>query len=314
VGLEKMTRANLTLRRIGAPALVDYCEQMRYRVLARARLVAEQTARREAQQVARIKSNFISMMSHELRTPLNSIIGFSEILAQPSTFVNDSDRVNYAQLINTSGKHLTSVVNGILEMSKIQSGTYEVELADCNLIDIVTEVVTTMEVVAHKAGVSLTANWRDAEVPARVDDTRLVQSVRNVVENAIKFTRRGGTVTVDCRAGERGGAAITVTDTGVGMSEDELARAMIPFGHGGQGLDGESGGTGLSLCIARELTQLQKGRLLIQSTKGKGTVVTFAFGVRGEKSDAVADSSDASEPAGRVMLSLRKAVSSHVGH
>jgi len=308
-----MTRANRSLRRIGAPALIDYCEQMRYRVLSRARLVAEQTARREAQQIARIKSNFISMMSHQLRTPLNSIIGFSEILAQPLTFVNDSDRVNYAQLINTSGKHLTSIVNGILEMSKIQSGTYEVALADCNLIDIVNEVVMTMQVIAHKAGVSLVASWRDAEVPARVDDTRLLQSVRSIVDNAIKFTPRNGTVTVDCRAGERGGAAITVTDTGVGMTEDELARAMTPFGQAGQGLDGEPGGTGLGLCIARELTQLQNGRLSVLSTKGKGTVVTFAFGVRGEESDAAVASYE-SEPAGRVMLSLRKAVSSHVGH
>ena len=266
-----------SLRQRGAPALVDYCEQMRYRVLARARFVAEQTARREAQKTAQVKSDFISMMSHELRTPLNSIIGFSEILAQPSTFVTDSDRVNYAQLIHSSGKHLTSVVNGILEMSKIQSGTYEVTLVAANLVDILRDVVATMEIVAHKSGVSLITNWAAEEVIANVDDTRLVQSVHNILENAIKFTPRDGRVSVDCGLNQQGAAEITITDTGPGMDEEELACAMTPFGQAGQGIGGEEGGTGLGLCIAKELTQLQHGRFSIHSARGEGTTVKFTF-------------------------------------
>ncbi|NND49005.1 MAG: HAMP domain-containing histidine kinase [Rhizobiales bacterium] len=306
-------RTGRSLRQRGAPALVDYCEQMRYRVLARARLVAEQTARREAQQMAQIKSDFISMMSHELRTPLNSIIGFSEILAQPSTFVNDSDRVNYAQLINSSGKHLTSVVNGILEMSKIQSGTYQVTLAPTNLIEILSDVVATMEVVAHKSGVALETDWGTEEVVVKVDDTRLLQSVRNIVENAIKFTERGGRVTVGCHLNMQGAGVITVSDTGVGMDEAELARAMTPFGQAGQGISGDAGGSGLGLCIAKELTQLQHGRFSIRSAKGEGTTVTFTFGEPSHQMAAAGGGDEQAAGESRTQQ-LRKAVSSHVGH
>jgi signal transduction histidine kinase len=310
---DAMPRANRSYRKTGAPALKDYCEQMRFRVLARARFVAEKTARREAQQIAQLKSNFISMMSHELRTPLNSIIGFSEILARPSTFVSDCDRVNYAQLINSSGKHLTSVVNGILEMSKIQSGTYEVALVDTNLIDVVEEVVATMDVVAHKAGVRLERRWEAGRITAPVDDTRLIQSVRNIVDNAIKFTEAGGTVAVDCRRGEAATATITVADTGTGMDELELEQALTPFGQAGRSLNSDFGGTGLGLCIARELTQLQKGRFSIRSTKGKGTVVTFEFPMNHTHS-IDADRPSVPRAANGEMLTLRSAVSAHVGH
>ena len=230
-------------------------------------------ARTAAEQADAAKSRFLATMSHELRTPLNAIIGFSEMIVQEDVLMLDAARrKEYAQLINDSGQHLLSVVNGILDMSKMESGNFEISpepfapraalLNCCNLLAL----------KARENGIDLVTRAPE-DLPVITGDPRAFkQIVLNLVSNAIKFTERGGTVTVS--AGVEGSRLVLrVTDTGVGIAADDLKRIGDPFFQAGKTYQRRHEGTGLGLSIVKSLVALHGGEMTVQSKIDEGTTV-----------------------------------------
>jgi two-component system, cell cycle sensor histidine kinase PleC len=240
--------------------------------------VAEHSARIEAELASKVKSEFIANMSHELRTPLNTIIGFSKLCSEHDRRpLQDSEIVQYAQLIHDAARHLLSVINDILDISKIQSGKYTLDSREIDLNEVLGSCMNSFMLMAREAGVSLQRGG-DLEVPlVRGDAVKLRQVFTNLLSNAIKFTRAGGRVTVEAMRLPEGGVGVLVRDTGVGMTDDEIRIALTPFGQ----VDGTRSrwreGTGLGLPIAKALVELHGGRLEIRSEKAKGTEVTVVL-------------------------------------
>jgi cell cycle sensor histidine kinase DivJ len=234
-------------------------------------------ARTAAEQADASKTRFLATMSHELRTPLNAIIGFSEMIVQEDALMLDAvRRKEYAQLINDSGQHLLSVVNGILDMSKMESGNFEISpepfapgvalINCCNLLAL----------KARESGIELATRAAD-DLPVMTGDPRAFkQIVLNLVSNAIKFTERGGKVTVS--AGVEGSRLmLRVTDTGVGIAADDLKRVGDPFFQAGKTYQRRHEGTGLGLSIVKSLIGLHAGEITVQSKIDEGTTVTVAL-------------------------------------
>ena len=234
-------------------------------------------ARTAAEQADASKSRFLATMSHELRTPLNAIIGFSDMIVQEDALMLDAARrKEYAQLINDSGQHLLSVVNGILDMSKMESGSFEISpepfapraalLNCCNLLAL----------KARENGIDLLTRAPD-DLPDMTGDPRAFkQIVLNLVSNAIKFTERNGKVTVSA-AVEGSRLVLRVSDTGVGIAADDLTRIGNPFFQAGKTYQRRHEGTGLGLSIVKSLVGLHAGAMSVQSKVDEGTTVTVSL-------------------------------------
>jgi cell cycle sensor histidine kinase DivJ len=238
---------------------------------------ALELARTAAEQADASKTRFLATMSHELRTPLNAIIGFSEMIVHEEAMMLDAARrKEYAQLINDSGQHLLSVVNGILDISKMETGNFEISpepfapraalLHCCNLLAL----------KARDNGVDLITRAPE-DLPVMNGDPRAFKQIAlNLVANAIKFTERGGSVTVSA-AVEGSWLMLSVTDTGVGIAAEDLARIGDPFFQSGKTYQRKHEGTGLGLSIVKGLVGLHNGEMNVQSTVGEGTTVAVAL-------------------------------------
>ena len=231
-------------------------------------------ARAEAERANAAKSRFLATMSHELRTPLNAVIGFSEMLMNETAYRLDADRRNeYAGLIHSSGHHLLSVVNSILDMSKIETGNFEITPEPFAPANVVAACCGILALRAREAGVELD-KMVAADLPEIIADKRaLNQILLNLVSNAIRFTDRGGKVTVSARA-EAAHITFAVEDTGIGISEEDLARVGEPYFQGGRSYERRNGGTGLGFSIVKGLVELHGGDLSISSRIGEGTRVS----------------------------------------
>ncbi len=231
-------------------------------------------AHAEAERANAAKSRFLATMSHELRTPLNAIIGFSEMLMKEAVLALDAERRNeYAGLINGSGHHLLSVVNGMLDISKIETGNFEIRPEPFAPAQVVAGCCGLLELRAREAGVSLQRVGAD-DLPEMIADKRaLNQILLNLLSNAIRFSDRGGTVTISARA-EAAEITFAVEDNGVGISDEDLARVGEPYFQAGRSYDRRHGGTGLGLSIVKGLVRLHGGELRIRSRVGEGTRVT----------------------------------------
>lgn len=238
---------------------------------------ALELAHMEAERAGASKSRFLATMSHELRTPLNAIIGFSEMIVREKEMMLDAARrQEYAQLINDSGLHLLSVVNGILDMSKMESGNFEILpelfapreslIGCCNL----------MVLKARDGGIDIVTR-ASADLPQITGDPRAFkQMILNLLSNAIKFSERGGTVTVTAAVeGKR--LLVRVTDNGVGISAEDLKRIGDPFFQAGKTYQRRHEGTGLGLSIVKSLVAMHGGEMTVQSQIGEGTTVTVAL-------------------------------------
>jgi cell cycle sensor histidine kinase DivJ len=247
---------------------------------------AVEDAREEAERANAAKSRFLATMSHELRTPLNAIIGFSEMLANEEMMRLDAARRHeYALLIGESGQHLLSVVNGILDMSKIESGNFEITPEPFTPAPVIGSCCDLMALRAREAGIDLVCRV-PADMPDIVADKRAVKQILiNLLSNAIKFTQRGGKVSVTA---EVGGAHVTliVEDTGVGIGEDDLRHVGDPFFQARTAYDRPHDGTGLGLSIVKGLIELHGGELAIRSRIGSGTSVSVRLPIDCERARA----------------------------
>jgi two-component system cell cycle sensor histidine kinase PleC len=269
---------NVTIGGKANSLLSEYSTLLGDAILRHRTRVAEHSARIEAELASKVKSEFIANMSHELRTPLNTIIGFSKLFSEHNRRpLQDGEIVQYAQLIHDAARHLLSVINDILDISKIQSGKYTLDNREIDLNEVIASCANSLMLMARESGVTL-QHRAEFDVPlVRGDAVKLRQIFTNLLSNAIKFTRPGGHVTVETMRLSDGGAGALVRDTGIGMTDEEIRIAFTPFGQ----VDGTHArwreGTGLGLPIAKALVELHGGRLEIHSQKSKGTQVAVIF-------------------------------------
>ncbi|MEH2610069.1 sensor histidine kinase [Bradyrhizobium sp. AZCC 1693] len=238
---------------------------------------ALELARTAAEQADASKTRFLATMSHELRTPLNAIIGFSEMIVHEEAMMLDAARrKEYAQLINDSGQHLLSVVNGILDISKMETGNFEVSPEPFAPRTALLHCCNLLALKARDNGVDLITRAAE-DLPVMNGDPRAFKQIAlNLVANAIKFTERGGSVTVSATV-EGSRLMLCVTDTGVGIDAEDLARIGDPFFQAGKTYQRKHEGTGLGLSIVKGLVGLHNGEMNVQSTVGEGTTVTVAL-------------------------------------
>jgi PAS domain S-box-containing protein len=228
----------------------------------------------EADLANRTKSAFLANMSHELRTPLNAIIGFSEILTGQLFGKMENDRyLDYAKDINETGKHLLTVLNDLLDISRIEAGFVKL---DEGVIDIRRMLKSCARMLGDRvveAGLHLELDIPN-DLPALFgDETRLRQVLINLLINSVKFTPRGGTIHMRALMADDGGIDIEVEDTGVGISPGDLERVMEPFQQAEQALSRRYGGVGLGLSLARNLTELHGGTITLKSEQGAWTLI-----------------------------------------
>jgi two-component system, cell cycle sensor histidine kinase DivJ len=234
-------------------------------------------ARTAAEQADASKTRFLATMSHELRTPLNAIIGFSDMIVQEDALMLDAARRReYAQLINDSGQHLLSVVNGILDMSKMESGNFEISPEPFAPRAALINCCNLLALKARENSIDLVTRAPE-DLPVMTGDPRAFrQIVLNLVSNAIKFTERGGKVMVTA-AVEGPWLVLRVSDTGVGIAADDLKRVGDPFFQAGKAYQRRHEGTGLGLSIVKSLVGLHAGEITVQSRIDEGTRVTVAL-------------------------------------
>lgn len=223
------------------------------------------------------KSSFLAAMSHELRTPLNAIIGFSELMAaQMGDGGNTSRHLSYAKDIHRSGLHLLSLINDVLDLSRLDAGATELADELTSIEGILKNAVTMTAGQAQANSLTLALSIEDKLSEIQVDRRRMLQIVLNLISNAIKFTPAKGKVTVAARRANDG-IAISVTDTGIGIAAADIPRALERFGQVDSRLSRKYEGSGLGLPLAKQLIELHGGTLTLDSEPGKGTMVTVTI-------------------------------------
>jgi PAS domain S-box-containing protein len=232
------------------------------------RLRAAMTA---AEDASRAKSDFLAAMSHEIRTPLNGVLGMIEVMDRSPP---GPDQAAMLQVIRDSGEHLLSVINDILDLAKVEAGHLVLDPAPLDLSEVLARVLAVHRIKARDKGVQLDADLAGgAAVHLRLgDEQRLIQILHNLVSNAVKFTDAGW-VRVTLDASDPGRVAITVADSGIGMSPADIARAFDDFAQGQGGIARRYGGTGLGLPIVRRLARLMGGDVSLSGAEGQGLEV-----------------------------------------
>ncbi|VAW17728.1 Two-component system sensor histidine kinase [hydrothermal vent metagenome] len=247
------------------------------------------TARKLAEEASRSKSRFLASIGHELRTPLNAIVGFSEMMSSGIGGQLEPTHLEYASLIQQSGHHLLEVVNMLLDMSKLEAGKFELQLASFEPVALARPCMEIVRPVALKNNVTLVADVPET-LPAFVGDERACRQILiNLLSNAVKFSHAGGKVSL--RAKRQGQYLnMSVSDNGIGMSPEASKRVGDPFFQAHDGLSRQYEGTGLGLSIVKGLVKLHGGSLRIDSTLGEGTTVTVLLPLSGpQKSEPPAE-------------------------
>jgi two-component system cell cycle sensor histidine kinase PleC len=230
--------------------------------------------RAEAESANASKTAFLANMSHELRTPLNAILGFSEIIAHECLGPVGSPRYKeYAGDIHTSGAHLLSLINDLLDVAKIEAGRMEIEP---QIIETARTLESALKIVGTRArdrGQTLTISVEDEAEILYADERALKQIVINLVSNAVKFTQQGGSIAVTAKRNNAGDFELIVADNGPGIPKEKVGRIFKPFSRVDNRYDSENSGTGLGLALVRGLAELHDGRAWMDSEEGKGTRV-----------------------------------------
>ncbi|MBK1638555.1 PAS domain S-box-containing protein [Rhodothalassium salexigens DSM 2132] len=243
-----------------------------------------EASRQHAELANRAKSEFLANMSHELRTPLNAIIGFAEVM-QTEAFgpLGTPQYRDYSNDILNAGRHLLSIINEILDLSKLEAGHLAVDTLPVPVGGVFDTCVRLIGEKAQQAGVRVSVKPHDPGLDVLADPVRLKQVMLNLLSNAVKFTPSGGRVEIRAAAVDDEMVEIQVADTGIGMSKADLARAMTPFGQVDSSLSRHHEGTGLGLPLARALIDLQHGTLHLESEPGMGTTATVRLPTLSEK-------------------------------
>jgi two-component system cell cycle sensor histidine kinase PleC len=235
-------------------------------------------ARRRAEAANKAKSRFLATMSHELRTPLNAIMGFSEVMEKELLGPIGSDLYReYARNIYTSGDHLLGIINEILDLSRIEAGRYDLQEESIRLTDIAEDCERLVKIKADARSLQFVDDFAPDLPQVWADPRAMRQICLNLLSNALKFTPKGGRITLSVGHTSDGGQFITIADTGPGIPKDEIPRVLQAFGQGSLAHETAEGGTGLGLPIVQNLIHLHGGTFDLQSELRKGTEVTVTL-------------------------------------
>ena len=256
-------------------ALEESNQELEFRVSERTAELEE--AKEAAESATRTKSAFLANMSHELRTPLNSIIGYSEILQEEAELSGDEDSIPDLRKIQGSSRHLLNLINSILDLSKIEAGRMELQLAPMSIIDLAQDVMETIHPVAEAKFNTVVLDNASTVDSIESDFDKLRQCLLNLLSNANKFTQEGElTLTIKTISYQTENyLEFIVTDTGIGMAKDQLEKIFEAFTQADTALTRRYGGTGLGLTITREFVRMLGGTISAQSELGKGSVFTI---------------------------------------
>ncbi|QDT52398.1 Autoinducer 2 sensor kinase/phosphatase LuxQ [Caulifigura coniformis] len=248
--------------------------------LVRLRTEALEQKTREALAASVAKSQFLANMSHEIRTPMNGILGFADLLRRGVEGEDEKIRKDYLDIISTSGKHLLTVINDVLDLSKIEAGRLEVECIPCSPHQVICEATSVLKIKAAEKGLQLNYRWEGPAIRAiESDPSRLRQLLINLVGNAVKFTERGA-VNVTGRLVKQHGAyrlQVSVQDTGIGIPADQLEEIFNPFAQADASVTRRFGGTGLGLAISRHIAEALGGSIEVASQPSVGSTFTVTI-------------------------------------
>jgi signal transduction histidine kinase len=231
-------------------------------------------ARDRAEAGSRAKSMFLANMSHELRTPLNAIIGYSELIAEDAEDAGQPQLVEEVQKIRGAGRHLLSLINDVLDLSKIEAGHMEYERLEMSIADSVREVADTVRALAEEKGNRLVVEVEEGLPSLRSDPTKIRQILLNLLSNANKFTSEGelGIEVCSSELGDRVGVQVTVRDTGIGIPAESLEQIFVEFAQANETTTRRFGGTGLGLAITHRFCEALGGSISVDSKVGRGSV------------------------------------------
>jgi len=236
-------------------------------------------ARLAAEQASRAKTEFLTNMSHELRTPLNAIIGFAELLLDGSTGRLSGEQSCYVTDVLASGRHLLALINGVLDLAKVEAGKMELEIAGVHIARVIADSLMMIRERAIRRGLTLELSLEPEleSLEIQADEIKLKQILYNLLSNAAKFTPDGGSVSV--AALKKGtDIVVSITDTGIGLRPEDYDRIFVMFEQVDSSYTRRQQGTGLGLALARRLAHLHGGQIWVES-KGEGQGSTFHFAV-----------------------------------
>ncbi len=227
----------------------------------------------------RLKSEFLATMSHELRTPLNAIIGFAEVLRDEVIGPLNGDQKGCLDDIHSSGQHLLSMINNILDFTKIEAGKFELKYEEFSLETVIAEVLHAISEFSDKKGISIHTHIH-ANIPHLVaDKIKFKQIMFNLLSNAVKFTAKNGTITINVKLVEQY-VQIGVSDTGIGIKSEDIDKLFKPFFQLDSSYSRRYEGTGLGLVLTKHLVELHGGKIWVESDYGKGSTFTFTLPVK----------------------------------
>ena len=278
--------------------LREYREHLEESVKERTSELEEKTIELEQanirlQEVDRLKSVFLASMSHELRTPLNSIIGFTGILLQGISGALSDEQKKQLAMVKGSGQHLLDLINDLLDVSKIEAGKVEVSVEEFALADVANEVTEAISPAANKKKLDVVTELQD-EIVLLSDRRRIKQVLVNLVSNAVKFTDQGQ-VTITGKRLDNKQVEVGVSDTGIGMKEEDIQRLFQPFQQIDESLTKEHEGTGLGLYLCRKIVDLLHGEISAQSEYGTGSTFTITLPLQHESETRRMSEEDSSD-------------------
>ena len=240
-------------------------------------------ARADAEAANRAKSEFLSRMSHELRTPLNAILGFTQLLEIEEHTARQSESIEH---ISRAGRNLLELINEVLDIARLDSGRVQFQIESVDVMELLREIIGAVSPSASARGITLNTSEAPGETPFVLSDhERLRQVLMNLVSNAVKFNRDGGSVTLAVSRANTAEWRISVTDTGIGIPQDKLARLFVPFERLGTREGGTEGGSGLGLALCQRLLTGLGGRIGVSSTAGTGSTFWVDFPAVGTATD-----------------------------
>lgn len=235
-------------------------------------------AKEQAESANHNKTEFLANLSHELRTPLNHIMGFAQVMAEESYGPHNDPRYrDYANNIHESGKHLLAILNDILDVSRLETGVWQLVERQVDFNRVADSVLRIVAERTDRDGLILDKKL-DAQLPQVIADERMVrQMLLNLLSNASKFTDQGGCITVESRRTEDGGVALVVSDTGVGIDQQDFETVLTPFGQVENAMSRKNAGTGLGLSLVKSMIELHGGSVSIDSVLGEGASIILEF-------------------------------------